>query len=267
MHRRLGLPLAVLGAVLLVCLIPATRQPARPVAPFLIYYGWIPGGAAQRTLAKQFAGYPVVVLGSGEEWSGRGTDHAQAVHVIAAERGTSFYGYVNLGRTNGQPAHSLDYIGRALRAWRAMGARGVLLDCAGPDYGVSRGRLRAAVRIAHRSGLRVLVNAWDPSAVIGVGLTSHDAWLAENWVTGDGKVVAKQAADWPALRRLAAHGIAVWMTATDDRPPGSAWVDAWAPHTALTVGGNAIAVSGAQYSSRSNAVVPADWVTQALQGQ
>lgn len=236
----------------------------RAAAPLLIFYGWIPGTKAAFTrMAARMAGYPVVVLGSGDEWPSPGSDRSEAMRMIRTDRSTRYYGYVDLGVTGGQPDHPIGDIARALRAWRRMGAKGVLLDCAGPDYGVSRSRLRAAVSLGHQDGLRLLVNAWDPQAVIGAGLRRSDAWLAENWVMADGRVVPRDAADWGALPRVRALGVQIWMTATDAAPPSRRWVDTWVPRTVAAVGGSAVAVSGPDYSSQSNAIAPAWWITGA----
>lgn len=236
-----------------------------PVKPFLIFYGWIPTSpAARRELAGEMAGYPVVVLGSGLEWS-RNPDHGAALSLIHGVRGTRFIGYVDIGMTRGQPRHSLAAVRKALTGWRAMGVQGILLDCAGPDYGVSSNRLRAAVAWAHRQHLSVLVNAFDPRAVLNVGLRSGDGWLAENWVISAGVPdAATQGFSWTSLTLLRKRGITVWMTATDSRSPGEKWVRQWVPKTVNRIQGSWIAVAGPQYSAVSNAVVPAEWIDQSL---
>lgn len=239
----------------------AVRAPARAVMPFLIYYGWIPHrpGPFWR-LARAMRGYPVVVLGSGDEWPSSG-DAGPTARLIRAMPAVAFYGYVNIGVTDGQPHHSFAVMQKDFQAWHAMGATGVLLDCAGPDYGVTPERLARAVAMAHQADLRVLVNAFEPRAVLAAGLHSGDAWLAENWVVAGGEPDARtQGFDWSALRILKRRGTAIWMTATAAGPPNRSWVNRWVPETERLVGGSAIAVAGPDYSSRSNAVVPAGWL-------
>jgi hypothetical protein len=238
--------------------------PIARVSPFLIYYGWIPHAQAPfARLAAVVAAYPVVVLGSGDEWV-RSGDLGPARALIRRDGTTRFYGYVDIGVTAGQPNHTLGYVAAALDAWHRLGARGVLLDCAGPDYGVDRARRRAAVALAHRLGLAVLLNAFSPLAALGVGLGPSDAWLAENWAVADGRPVGAGAVDLAGLRLVRAAGIAIWMTATGRRPPGRSEVVAWVRATIARVGGTQIAVAGPNYSSVTNRVVPAAWIEAAL---
>lgn len=246
----------------------ASAAPGRglpQVQPFLIYYGWIPHQpAAFRRFAASVEGYPVVVLGSGDEWPTSG-DEGPTIALIQQFPRTTFYGYVDIGMADGQPHHPPRVLQADFYQWHRIGARGVLLDCAGPDYGVSPARLRWAVQAAHQAGLRVLVNAFEPRVVLSAGLQSGDAWLAENWVVADGVPDATtQGFDWSALSALKARGIAIWMTATDRQPPSRAWVTQWVLATVHAVGGQAIAVAGPDYSSQSNAVVPAVWILSAL---
>lgn len=236
-----------------------------PPMPFCLYYGWIPHTpAAYTALAQRLQGYPVVVLGSGDEWAASG-DEGPTHRLIQQLRSTQFYGYVDIGVTNGQPDHSLATIQRAVRQWARLGIRGVLLDCAGPSYGVSLARLRASVAAVHANHLRVLINAFTPAVALHADLRPGDAWLAENWVIQDGQPVnaTAQGENRAILPVLRAHHIAIWMTATDNRPPTAAWVHDWAAQTIDQLHGQAIAVAGPHYSSVSNAVVPAAWVRAA----
>ncbi len=236
----------------------------RGVTPFVVYYGWIPWQRARfARLAAEIGAYPVVILGSGDEWRSGG-DLGAAKRLIRVDRASQFYGYINLGVTGGQPGHSFADLRRALVAWKRMGTVGVLLDCAGPDYGVSRTRLARAVRLGHAFGLRLLVNAWNPAAVVGVGLRRTDAWLAENWAVAQGRPYPAIEENLAGLRAVERAGIPVWMTATGSRPPSRTDVFPWVAATRSRVNGVAIAVSGPDYSSRSNAVVPAAWIRQAI---
>ncbi len=243
----------------------APKPAALPVRPFLIYYGWIPHRPSQFDhLAETMVQYPVVILGSHEEWS-KDPDNSPAATLIHRDRRTAFYGYVDIGVTHGQADHTTEYLHAALIEWRKMGAAGVLLDCAGPDYGVTRHRLKTVIAIAHHDGLRVRVNAFDPQALCDAGLRPGDGWLAENWVVAAGRDDRfTQGFDWPSVSVVLRHHIAVWMTATDSRPPSWMWVQTWVPQTARALKGSWIAVGGPQYSSQSNSVVPAAWIIQAL---
>ncbi|MCL4319240.1 MAG: hypothetical protein M1596_05065 [Firmicutes bacterium] len=236
------------------------------VHPFLIYYGWIPKNPEHLAqLRGKMSGYSIIVLGSGDERQSSG-DLMPTRRLVSSMPHTIFYGYVDIGVTGNQPDHQLGYVERALVAWHHIGARGVLLDCAGPDYGVSPMRLQKIVALAHRGHLKVLVNSWNPSAVLEAGLRAGDAWLAENWVIAAGKPInaAVQGENVAALPELRRHHIAIWMTATDSTVPSAAWVTRWAPKTASLLAGSYLAVSGSQYSSRSNTVIPVSWLTKAL---
>lgn len=236
------------------------------VHPFLIYYGWIPKNHERLVrLKNKMSGYPIIVLGSGDEWRSSG-DLAPTRWLISAMSHTVFYGYVDIGVTGSQPDHQLGYIQRSLVAWHNIGALGVLLDCAGPDYGVSPMRLREVVALAHHDHLKVLVNSWNPGAVLGVGLRPGDGWLAENWVIAAGKPInaVVEGENVSAVPELKRHHITIWMTATDSTVPSAAWVTRWARETVSSVDGSYLAVSGPQYSSRSNHVIPANWLIKAL---
>lgn len=242
------------------------KRVVKPATPFLIYYGWIPTNPHQfLSFAQSLKGYPIVILGSDDEWHSSG-DLAATEELIKVLPKVTFYGYVDIGVTDGQPNHSLTTISLYLKQWRKIGARGVLLDCAGPDYGVSHTRLVNSVQGAHDNHLRVLVNSFNPGAVLSIGLRHGDAWLAENWIIQSGAVVnaEQQGENLTALPLLRQHHIMIWMTATDSRPPDALWVALWSERTVKAIQGQAIAVAGPYYSSRSNAVVPAQWIVNTV---
>lgn len=235
------------------------------INPFLIYYGWIPRRTATlQNLANRMRGYPVVVLGSGDE--------LPVNHELSACRRLMFdlphvvwYGYVDIGVTGGQPRHTLPSIKAELKAWRRLGVKGVLVDCAGPSYGVTPSRLRWTVTVAHRLSLRVLVNAFTPSVALYAKLARGDAWLAENWAISNDKTVPASQEDVSALALLRKRGIPIWMTATGSKAPLSeSEIKPWIPSTVSRVGGIAMAVSGPHYSSVSNSIVPASWISNIL---
>lgn len=259
----------LVSALSLIIYMNATSSTGKGVRPFLIYYGWIPHRDKEfNGLLLKMRDYPVVVLGSGDEWASSG-DWGAAKMLIHKMPNTRFYGYVNIGVTDHQPDHGLSYIKQALKAWASMNARGVLVDCAGQDYGVSPQRLRVIVALAHRNRLLVVINSWNPESALHAGLRSGDAWLAENWAIADGhRVNARQEGEnFTPLPELRARHIAIWMTATDDLPPKLAWVRYWVRMTVDRVHGVAIGVAGPNYSSQTNAVVPASWISRALDNQ
>ncbi|MHB1956663.1 MAG: hypothetical protein ACYCOU_23270, partial [Sulfobacillus sp.] len=66
-----------------------------------------------------------------------------------------------------------------------------------------------------------------------------------------------------ALALLKKRGIPIWMTATGAKAPVSeSEIKPWILSTLARVGGAAMAVSGPNYSSTSNAVVPAPWIAR-----
>ncbi len=90
------------------------RPAALPVRPFLIYYGWISHRPSHFDhLAKTMAQYPVVILGSHEEWS-QDPDNSPATDLIHRDRRTAFYGYADIGVTHGQTDHTAEYLRAAL---------------------------------------------------------------------------------------------------------------------------------------------------------
>ncbi len=207
-------------------------------------------------------GYPVIVLGSGVELPAHGESSACRRLLRDLPR-VDWYGYVNIGVTGGQPDHAPAFIRAELKAWRRLGAKGVLLDCAGPSYGVAPPRLRWSVAAAHALSLHVLLNAFTPGVALRAGLTKGDAWLAENWAVSGGRSVPPTQETVPALALLKKRGIPIWMTATGAKAPVSeSEIKPWILSTLARVGGAAMAVSGPNYSSTSNAVVPAPWIAR-----
>ena len=192
------------------------------MAPFAVYYGWPSdvngaGGDVRRAVAA-FRGFRVVVLGD-DTATPIGDPLAGPVMAGIAAGGGSPYGYVSVGVTHGEPDHPLTELQARMDSWCRLGAHGVLVDCAGADYGVSRARFDAVVRYAHGCGLRVLANAWDPDDVLAGSATMGpgDGHLGENDVLSDGRFLDPRAYE-PKLARMAAHraelGITLYATAT-----------------------------------------------------
>ncbi len=200
----------------------ATSEQARTIRPFAIYYGWpsyVNGarGKVARAVAA-FDGYGVVVFGD-DTATPEGDPLAAPIMAGVAARGGVPYGYVSVGVGDGEPNHSLAELRERLDAWRRLGARGVLLDCAGADYGVTRARFDAVVRYAHSLGLSVLANAWSPDDVLARSATMGpgDGYLGENDVLSDGLFLAP-ATYKPKLAKMARYkaslGITLYETAT-----------------------------------------------------
>ena len=85
------------------------------------------------------------------------------IAIIAAAKGTVFFGYISLGnRPKSDPCLSLKAIEAQLDAWVLMDVKGVLFDEFGFDYGVTRTRQNECVAAAHKVKLRVIANAWKP---------------------------------------------------------------------------------------------------------
>jgi len=149
-----------------------------------IFYGYPSlvngaGGSMTRAVAA-FSAYDILVFGDGLEFDAPragcagAAEHRFAKDLIGrlAPRRISVFGYVDLGRTQGLSAAQLhDRIGR----WAEMGARGVLFDEAGFDFGVTRARQNAAVRAAHARGLGACLNAFRPDDVFSTRPTPLNA--------------------------------------------------------------------------------------------
>jgi hypothetical protein len=239
---------------------PISMQPQ----PFLIYYGWFSQNStvlAQQ--ARAMEKYSVVVIGSGLE-NAVNPDFNAARTVIGEDSATAFYGYISIGKASGLPNYSRAAIAQRAKEWAAIGVKGILLDDAGPDFGVSQGRLQSVISMVHALHLHVIVNSWDPAAVIDVGLAPGDGYLAENWAIAAGKV-STPPVEARALAEIKQQHIAVYMTATNAQAPTTPQAvihDARA--TLSLVEGNYMAVAGPNYSSTSNRIVPERWVASGL---
>jgi hypothetical protein len=204
-----------------------------------IFYG-IPslvndaGGDAARAAAV-FADYDLVVFGDGLEFDdvvrGRKPAGAGAVEyrrtreimarLAASARATAVFGYVDLGRSQ---QLAIDDIAARVGRWKTMGAAGIFYDEAGSDFGVNRERQNAALEAAHRAGLRVVLNAFDPDDVFApreargnTRLGPGDAYLLESFAVRNG--VAEDPRGWNdrlgrAKRGAAETGAGIWATTT-----------------------------------------------------
>lgn len=243
-----------------------------PPRPLLIYYGSLPTAPtpqALATLEARFAGYRLIVLHSGLENPGN-TSAAVVGALVQHLPAVSFYGYLALGVTHGEPNYSLTQIDTDLARWRQLGVSGMLLDTAGHDYGVSAARLRAAMMKAHQLGLRVIVNAYRPQDVLAAPWGPGDLYLAENWAYAEGQAVGPRSAfTLRSLYALQMRGVQVAATATT----AAGWPFSQTTLTvALTLtlekvpGVRWMAVAGPNYSSTSGSAVPEAALQRTAQG-
>ncbi len=243
-----------------------STQSVTSTAPFAIYYGWpseVNGANYDLTKAvAAFAGFRVVVFGEGNVTSG-GDTNAGTIMAGVAKQGGAPYGYVTIGVSDGEPNYSLTTIHTMLDSWKRLGARGVLFDCAGYDYGVSRTRFVDVVSYAHSLGLKVLTNAWNPDDVLsgatplGVG----DGYLGENDVYSGGQWQAASTYQ-PKLAKMAAYkqslGITLYETATSPQPAAAGDVVAQILQALAPYHIDYFQLTDPNYSADSNVLTPPD---------
>lgn len=236
-----------------------------PIKPFLIYYGGLPVHKSHlRQFVHRIDGYSVVVLGTG-------LDHPAAMRAIIQlekknHKSTRFYGYISIGVTHGGGNKSYNEVKRGLESWKKGGAYGILFDTAGPDFGVTKTRLRTMVQIAHSEGLSVLINSWYPEAVLGVGLTKFDGYLAENWYMSDGRIRSTPPGA-SYIRQVRRSGIPVYMTATGATTITSLHqptLQNWILGTHRIARGQYIAISDENYSADTDYILPSTTIKHIL---
>ncbi len=266
-------------AVLTVLLVaPALWQwqppsPVPPPGPLLIFYGSLPDQASRAQLVPletTLKGYRLVVVHSGLESPGNPSGPVLTA-LIRAMPTVAFYGYLALGVTHGEPDYTLSQIRTDLTRWQRLGVRGMLLDTAGHDYGVSTARLAAAMTEAHQLGLRLIVNAYRPHDVLAAPWAAGDLYLAENWALSAGTAPGPRAErTLHALYRLEMRGVTVAATATESRgwPFSDGLLDQAVRATMDMVPGiRWLAVAGPNYSASTGAIVPALLLRRAVAGQ
>ncbi len=234
-----------------VASLPATQ-------PFAIDYGWIP---QQRkylvSYTKKLQRYRVVVLGSGDENLKNG-EVPSIRYLQKALPTTKWYGYISIGVIYGEPDYSYAAIKKRIHEWKALRVQGILLDCAGPSYGTSDARRLWAMNAVHQAGMHVLMNAFTVSALFALHPHKGDAWLAENWVISDGKPTGNQGQDWSVIPKMKQKGWQVWATVTGANfPTNPANIKKWALDTITKIHPAMLSVSGPNYASVSNRLVPA----------
>ena len=165
----------------------ASAQPPKP-QPIAIYYGYpsLVNGAKGDLdkAARAFDAYSILVIGDRLEFPDH-PDHSNVVHLLPKLHNSKVFGYVCIGSTQ---KLSMEEVRRRVFGWKQTGVQGVFLDEAGRDYGVSHDRREEIIDIAHREGLSVFVNAFQPADVFdqGTRLTKGDYYLLESFIVRNG---------------------------------------------------------------------------------
>ena len=140
-----------------------------------IYYGYpslLNGSSGDYSrAAAALLQYDAVVLGDGLELldvqpsrrpPGPGpVEHQNTRRLIELLRNQhkTVFGYVDLGKSQ---MLAMEEMKRRARLWQEMGARGIFLDEAGYDFGVTRARQNEIISFIHSLGLGAFVNAFEP---------------------------------------------------------------------------------------------------------
>jgi hypothetical protein len=199
-----------------------------------IFYGWpsaFDGAKGPEEAAAKLGRYQVVVLGGGLEQAEHG-DHENTRAIIARlrEAGVEVFGYIPLGASTGLDTGQIK---RRVKAWKAMAARGIFYDEAGHDYGNTRERQNRAFEIAHKQGLEVFANAWDPDDLFSTEknpphnksgaptkLRTGDCYLYESFGLAEGKPEGEEAraAKMRKLEAARALGVRIFGVTTSPSP-------------------------------------------------
>ncbi len=215
----------------------------------LIYYGYpalINGAKTLEEAARHFSLYSIVVLGDGLQ-DHRHPNHDATHDLIAGLPSVGFFGYVDLGvHSPHHPVQNLpiSQLQHRASAWKNLGARGVLLDDYGYDFGVTRQRQVEAVRATRAEGLKAIANSWDPRHALDSQpgpanpkgdpspLGQGDFYLYESYLVSNGEWSGFKT--WRSkantLARLLSNGVEVLSCTTAS--PLSCAAEMW-PFTAL----------------------------------
>ena len=205
---------------------------------------WLDPGekGAFARLAAELGTYPVVILGSGDEWRSGG-DLGATKRLIRVDRASRFYGSPRAAGSRRLEAHWRGGCACGLRRSRLWGFANPL----GQDR-----ETRSCVRIPP-SGERV-----GSSGSGGRGAPQDQRVACGELGGGPGKTISDHRGKPRRIARARTGG----HTRLDDRNRKSSVQ--WVATTLSRVNGAAIAVAGPDYSSRSNVVVPVAWIRQAV---
>ncbi|WP_236011507.1 hypothetical protein [Alicyclobacillus fructus] len=255
--------LAVTSLILQPGLARAAAGP-QPV-PVGFYYGWV-----TPETGADIQGYQAIVLGSDSESSGYPNQQA-VTQLIASSPSIAFYGYVNL--SDGSNPIPVSTLSQEFAEWKALGVRGIFLDLAGSNYGVTRVLRAWAVAQVHALGMRAAVNAWDPADALGVGLGLGDVYVAEDWYMASRQPAVEYPNNAPSrdlavLNQLASQGVGVWAVTQESQPTPSITAqevasDVQAMRKVIPMA-TGLAVGGSDYGAETNAIVPASAIASAL---
>lgn len=115
-----------------------------------IFYGY-PSEVGSEKLNK----YDLIVLGEGLEEE----KHPDRAYLEKLNK-NKIYGYVDSIKKTAKDS---------IIKWKETGVVGVMLDDFGFDFGMEREQQNELVNFAHKVGMRVMVNAWEPEDVFEGG--------------------------------------------------------------------------------------------------
>jgi len=141
----------------------------------LIYYGWLNSfNSAQNSwdnekVAQEFARYNMLAWGDGVQNPNHG-DYANTSIIISRIKvlnpSTRIFGYVAVNQSFADFKTKVDQ-------WNSLGIYGILMDCAGYDWGTvatnGREALNSKVNYVHglNSARSCFLNSWNPDHIMG----------------------------------------------------------------------------------------------------
>lgn len=170
----------------------------KPPEYLCVYYGYpslINNAKGDLKIATaEFAKFDLIVLGDGLQKTNH-PDHANTKTIVAnlSTQKRLTFGYVDLGvSTNNYPETTLR---QQIDDWKKVGISGIMFDDAGFDYGVTRERQNVVIQHCRQQNLQIMMNAWDPSDVLGGNslMGENDYYLAESFLVGHDKYFALDA--------------------------------------------------------------------------
>lgn len=163
-----------------------------------VYYGYpslVNNAKGDLKIATaEFLKFDLIVLGDGLQKVTH-PDHTNTKTIVAnlTSQKRLTFGYVDLGvSTNNYAENTLR---QQIDDWKKLGISGIMFDDAGFDYGVTRERQNVVIQHCRQQNLQIMMNAWDPSDVIGGNslMGENDFYLAESFLVGHDKYFALDA--------------------------------------------------------------------------